>query len=268
MTRATTFTTLVASIILLTTSSSQAKVIYVDWSATGSNDGGSWENAFIELTTALAAALAGDEVWVAEGVYRPAPPNGDRSATFDLKSGVAVYGGFLGVESSEAERAPDLYPCILSGDLNGDDEFGATNVQENSCNVVTATSCDENTILDGFVIERGYADSEPNCWRGAGIYIDEGHPIIRDCLFRHNKSLFSGGGVYVYWGSPSFEKCRFFMNGQRRGGALYLSLHQGDHCSISDSFFGRNHASATGGAIYLTGGGIGSQQQPIRRKFI
>src|SRR5262249_48040230 len=62
-------------------------------------DGLSWVGAHQSLQTALAAAQPGDEIWVAAGIYKPSDSL-DRTVSFALKSGVAIYGGFSGVESS------------------------------------------------------------------------------------------------------------------------------------------------------------------------
>ena len=49
-------------------------VLHVDALAVGSNDGSSWTDAFTDLQPALAAAVSGDEIWVAAGSYKPASP--------------------------------------------------------------------------------------------------------------------------------------------------------------------------------------------------
>ena len=67
-------------------------VIDVDADATGANNGTSWTDAYTNLQAALTAAIAGNQIWVAAGAYRPAVPGGLRTASFQLKNGVALYG--------------------------------------------------------------------------------------------------------------------------------------------------------------------------------
>ncbi|THT99229.1 hypothetical protein E9531_12565, partial [Lampropedia puyangensis] len=77
--------------------------------AGGNDDGSSWDNAYRNLQDALAQAAAlrstaeqpTVEIWVAQGVYKPVVPSNltnvtddERNATFELRNGVALYGGF------------------------------------------------------------------------------------------------------------------------------------------------------------------------------
>ncbi len=82
--------------------------LFVDKHASGSDSGESWDDAFLNLHTALAAAAtrsAIDEIWVASGVYTP---GATITATFALVAGVGVYGGFAGGElrAPSATRRP------------------------------------------------------------------------------------------------------------------------------------------------------------------
>src|SRR5262249_28276731 len=94
-----------------------AATVYVNANANGANDGSSWTNAFTNLQTAVAAAQSGDELWVAAATYRPAPAGGSQAIAFDLRSGVAIYGGFAGTETDRDQRNFATQITTLSGIL-------------------------------------------------------------------------------------------------------------------------------------------------------
>ncbi len=82
-------------------------VIYVDANAPPGGNGQTWATAYKYLQDALyKPPSGGDQIWVAEGTYKPDQDEGgnvtagSRYETFQLISGVAIYGGFAGGESS------------------------------------------------------------------------------------------------------------------------------------------------------------------------
>jgi hypothetical protein len=87
---------------------------YVKWNASGANNGTSWANAFTSLQSALAVAASPDNIWVAQGTYKPGTTRLD---TFEMVDGVQIYGGFAGTETLFSQRNPALHPTILSGDI-------------------------------------------------------------------------------------------------------------------------------------------------------
>ncbi len=197
--------------------------IFVNDDAGGINDGSDWDNAFNDLQDALAAAGAGTiaELWVAEGMYSPAGPGGSRSATFQLRQCVDVYGGFAGNESDRSERCVGLHRTVLSGDLNGDDEGGAKG--ENSYHVVTGTGADSSAVLDGFIIAGGYANGSSGNDRGAGMYnVTSGGPTVRNCTFVGNYAT-HGGAMYNRDTHPMLINCLFIANraGMQGGGGIF-----------------------------------------------
>lgn len=116
--------------VLALAGSLKAEVWHVNAAATVGGTGTNWEGAFSDLQDALALAQAGDEIWVAKGVYKADGRTGDRGATYQLVDGVAVYGGFAGWETQRGQRDWVKNETVLSGDLNGDD--GPPDCQEHS----------------------------------------------------------------------------------------------------------------------------------------
>jgi hypothetical protein len=109
-------------LVLLAFGGAQGAIHYVDDNATAGGDGTTWGTAFSTLQAALAAALPGDTVRVAQGTYAPdrglTGMLGDPAATFTLPDGVIVEGGYVGLTGADPNvRNVDLYPTILDGQL-------------------------------------------------------------------------------------------------------------------------------------------------------
>lgn len=231
--------------------------IYVNQNATGANNGKGWANAYTDLKTALTAAQAGDEIWVAAGVYKPADTGGSQNATFTINKNLAVYGGFSGSECYLHERNIALNPTVLSGDLNGndvEDDFSAATRSDNVLHVVSiTTAASVGTVLDGFIIEGGHTDSGTT--NGGGINC-QGAPAIRNCIFRQNYCIGSGAGIFVSaFGAQGFsmENCRFDKNmasstaGSAGGGGMSVQNVKGPGFTISGCTFDGNKADWIGG---------------------
>lgn len=93
--------------------------IHVDGDNTsGTQDGTSWSTAYAGLQTAINNASSGDEIWVAEGVYKPASST-ESIAFSGAKDGPKMYGGFDETEPSVSSRDPEGNVAILSGDVGG-----------------------------------------------------------------------------------------------------------------------------------------------------
>jgi len=239
--------------------SSNGRVIYVDAGATGSNDGSSWANAFKFLQDAIAISSKGDQIWVAYGVYKPnqgkQPVRGNRAATFMLKSGVAIYGGFPAGGGRWEDSNLLVNETILSGDFKGDDAtvnnpamlLTDPTRSDNAIHVVTASGADETAELDGFIIAGGNANGSQLANQGGGLYGKAGSPTIANCIFKLN-SAGHGGAGYFWQGNPQFINCRFIDNyAGGSGGAMHSA-----ECSpvLVNCIFTRNSAVEKGGAIY------------------
>ena len=123
-----------------------AGIHYVKADATGANNGLSWTNAYTDLQAGLAAAEWGDEIWVAQGAYKPTSGTLP-TVSFELEAGVGLYGGFAGAETELGQRNWKTNATILSGDIGT-----VGSATDNSYHVVTGAHL---AILDGFTITGG-----------------------------------------------------------------------------------------------------------------
>jgi len=227
-----------------------AAVYYVDAGASGGGDGLSWTTAFQTVQDGLAAASSGSEIWVAQGLYTPGDP-GVRTATFTLKEGIKMYGGFAGTESLRSERDPEKRQTILSGDLEGDDDGTIEAMDDNSYHVVTAPSgVSTATLLDGFTIQGGNADGSNPHDRGGGMLNQNSDPVLYRITFLGNRAI-EGGAMHNSGSNPRIFSCSFLKNDAGSGGAIYNA--SGSTPRIVNTALNANHAS-DGGAIFNASG--------------
>ena len=196
--------------------SASAEIFYVNSNATAGGDGSSWETAFNYLQDALDVTVSGrgDQVWIAQGTYYPDDgtnvTEGDRLASFIIKDQVALYGGFIGIETDLAQRNWESNPTILSGEIWEESAYWSIHV----------TTIDGNTVtFDGITITKGNANgSENNTGSGAAVY---------------------GGG------NVTATNCTFSGNSANQGGVAYRGTWTATNCTFSE-----NSASGSGGVAY------------------
>jgi hypothetical protein len=249
-------TTLVALCAILAgpSSSTLARTLYVDDDAPGTGDGSSWASAFVFLQDALAVASAGDEIRVAQGVYPPdrggGNTAGDRNATFQVRDGVTIKGGFAGVGAADPDgRDSARFATVLTGDLAGNDDPNDESTWfDNSFPVVTADGVSNDTVLDGLTIAHGYDYRK----REAALYNEGGSLVVRDCTFRDNGADSGSAGVYNHKGNLRLEHCRFTHNWTENHAAA-LRNHQGSVEVIASEFVENECGDGTSG-VYNDGG--------------
>ncbi len=245
------------------------RVLYVDVDALGANDGSTWTNAFDDLQSALAVAGPGDEIWVAEGVYKPVIPadsnnvtNVERNVRFQLKNNVGLYGGFSGTETSRDERDIQAHLTVLSGDLLGNDneivDPNEPTRAENSWHVVLAGDTDlgpvnAQTVIDGFTITGGNANEPPPNTNdtGGGMYIvgSQGaasQPQVSNVIFTANSARF-GGGLGCILSNPTISGVVFIGNAAATDGGGMQNLICAT--TLRNVLFRENNAGQFGGGL-------------------
>ena len=204
-------------------------ILHVTTSGTGTNDGSAWAAAFANVQPAItagtnlvnAAACSSVEVWVAAGTYKPTyltDSTDPRTATFQLATNVALYGGFVGTESARSARDFNGNLTTLSGDIGA-----ANDTSDNSYHVVTGAT---GATIDGFTITGGMATGSimNNSYDGGGMWNSSAAPKVMNCMFSGNSASGRGGGMYNYGGSPTVVNCTFLGNSSFNfGGGMYNS---------------------------------------------
>jgi hypothetical protein len=257
----------VCAMIASLTVPAPARIVYVDAKAVGANSGSSWDDPCRYLQWALTVAVAGDEVRVAQGVYRPdqgLPSVSTRSrlatttppeAVFQLKNGVTILGGFAGIGADDPNaRDVECYKTVLSGDLHGNDVdlWGPGNPvyeslrADNNRHVIQSIGVDATAVLDGFVIESA-TDSD--------FFNQAGSPRIANCVFQKGSTPNSGGALRCEGGHPTLTNCEFQGNSSTnsQGGAIDI---QGGQLTLSNCRFLGNWAWQEGGAICCADGDL------------
>jgi hypothetical protein len=229
-----------------------SKTIYVDVNATGAtHDGTSWATAFVDLQQGLAAAVSGDEIHVADGIYKPTS-GVDRTMSFGLKSNIVVLGGYSGTGSPSPDlRDVGTYLSILSGDIGVDQ-----NAADNSYHVVSIDPDITSTRLDGFTIRYGNANgSKASLYdRGGGIFNHSSLSItVTHCTLALDTASSSGGGMYSDGDSLVLDHCAFLQNASvGTGGGASINSRPLGPAVVSNCTFTSNTASSAGG-MYTAG---------------
>jgi predicted outer membrane repeat protein len=209
----------VCLLVLSFTSTSWAKVIYISLNGSDANSGDSWAEAFLTIQHAVDESATDDEIWIEQGTYSLS-----NEILISGKDGLAIYGGFDGIETERSQRDWLANETIIDG-------------QE----MVRCLYIDGSITIDGLSINNGYTDLG-----GSGIYADMADLTIQNCKFIEN-SAGSGGAIYLNWTSGKIEDCTFIENTADEGGAIFG--HESGLIIIEDCLFWGNHASI-GGAIH------------------
>ena len=219
--------------------------LYVRAGASGANDGSSWLDAFTNLQAALDVATSCNEIWVSFGTYQSS------ANYFDMRPGVAVYGGFLGNETSREQRNFNLNQSVLVAKSNQSVFLNHS---------IYHGEMDRRAVLDGFIIRSSnsvnpaifnvnVSPTIQNCFfdapagtaianqfasplintcrfvngRAVAIFNNGSSPEIRDSVFQGNTNGAAGGAIANYSSSPLIDNCRFETNRAVNGGAIFNS---------------------------------------------
>ena len=254
-----------------------SNLCYVNGAAKGANDGSSWSDAYTNPQFALIRPDKCSEIWVAKGLYKPTLGT-DTTVSFVVPSGVTMYGGFAGGETSRDSRVPTINLTIFSGDIDNNDDVNADGVVTNTNDIVGGNSfhvvyldgeltpITSSTLIDGFIVTGGNALGKGEFSNGGGLYCNGGgngdrsvcSPTLRNMVFSGNFAFENGGALYAGGSggdsSPTLIDVTFTANAARTdGGAMYDNGDEGvSSPNLINVFFNLNTA-LEGGAMYSVG---------------
>lgn len=249
----------------------KSRIRYVKPTATGTGDGSSWENASADLQKMideLANNGQAGEVWVAAGTYTPQSQliSGTAySASFRMRDGISVYGGFVGTETSKFDRQKGTmpwdftYPTVLKAAYYNGDLTWTNNkwtLTSDSRHVVWFAPMPGEyaftnvTTLDGVTIQGGYAQGgtgldDFKTDRGGGVYMDGSNAYLSNCIVKENYATGNGGGVYLKNGRV-MTSFIYNNNADADGGAVYVENRGLVHRSML-----ANNSALNGAGVYL-----------------
>lgn len=204
-------------------------------------NGRSWDQSFAGLSEALTHAHEGDEIRLSKGTYYAAGAP-ERTATFRIKQGVQIRGGFDGTESGNSPTDPGAR-STLSGLFKVEDG----RVQRAAV-VVTAEQVDENTLLESLVIRGGGGSLIGRTVRGAGLVCELASPTLRKLAIIDNLAVNNGAGIYLSRSDSTIDRCFIGNNlSSRNGGGIYLGSFT--NVRVINSVISGNRAFEGGGGI-------------------
>lgn len=267
------------------------RIRYVKQGATG--DGSSWANASGDLQKMIdelaeSTPSQAGEVWVAAGTYTPQSQliSGTAySASFRMRDGISVYGGFAGTESSKLDRPKKegampwdfTNQTILEAAYYSHDDLAWTNnkwtLTSDSRHVVWfapmsgGTAFANVTTLDGVTIQGGYAQGGTGqddflTDRGAGVYMDGANAYLSNCIVRENYATGNGGGVYLKNGRVQTSLI-YNNNADADGGAVYVENRGLVYRSMLT-----NNSALNGAGVYLYNGAEASSDDPDHPEYL
>jgi hypothetical protein len=252
---------------------------YVKTVSSGAGDGSSWANASSDIQGIINGSLENDSIWIAAGVYKPqadasgnTSPTNARQKVFYMKSGIKIFGGFAGTETSLNQRDFKTNKTIFSGDIdNNDTNTDGNNIAESSTDIqgdnvyqlLVIANCNKTTRVDGIIFTSAKSNSITSPAQtingsnitpdlGSAIHILASYPTIQNCVFSGNYGGFFGNVYQNNLSSPYIDTVKvlssvFVGNYAQYGGGLFI--RRGHH--YSNNLVMINNTSEYGGAVIV-----------------
>lgn len=241
---------LVVLTVIAVASAAHAATLYVD--AAAGNDAWSglcatWDGGTcgpkLTIAAGIAAAQPGDEVVLADGIYR-----GDGNKDLD----------FAGKAITVRSASDDAAMCVI--DCEGSGRGFTFHTSETADAVIRSLTIRNGSADEGGGMRCvGASPSVVACTFtmnaasqvGGGISFDTSSATLTRCAFTANNAFYDGGGLYCYNSNLSLGNCVFSGNTAKEGGGLTC---QQSNPTLTNCTFTGNSSSTS----FPLGGGSGA----------
>ena len=187
------------------------------------------------LDTAMGLVVDNDEVRIAAGVYA----NSGSEEVIRVSHSITIHGGFNPSDLA-ADPEPSANPTILDAQGNGR---------------VIYIDGYVNPAIIGFTIQNGNLVGFSNDNRlGAGIYNENGRPLIQDNIIDNNNAGDRHGGGIFDEGGATIINNTIKNNQAVAGGGIYINLTTAVSTTIKNNTIFDNIGSEQGGGIAVIKG--------------
>ncbi len=210
---------LICAVTVLAVSTAQAATIFVDAANCPGPGDGSVGDPYCSIQDAIDNAVGTDEIVVAAGTY------------FEMIN-------FLGKAITVRSTDPQDPVVVANTIIDGTGHF----------HVVQCVSGEgPDTVLEGFVITGGNANSFPDNNFGGGMYNNNSNPTVTNCTFSENSAGDGGGMANDFNSSPTVTNCTFSGNSGNSAGGM--GNFEGSSPTVTGCTFTGNASGSFGGGM-------------------
>ncbi|MFW5653271.1 MAG: choice-of-anchor Q domain-containing protein, partial [Planctomycetota bacterium] len=202
---------------------------------------------FATIQEAIAAAENGDNVIVSPGTYAEAIDFLGKA--IDVRSTDGAETTIIDADGTGLPTVTFFTGEGLDSVLDGFTITGGTGREDifGSINGAGIYVEDASPTLRNLIVR----DNDTGFGNGGGMYLDNSFGVVEDSTFSGNAS-FGGGGAYVLEGAPTLENLLFINNtGGNNGGGLTTAI---SNATVLNCRFETNSDVDFGGGMYVNGG--------------
>lgn len=219
-------------------------VVYVNASASGANNGTSWQNAYRNLVDAVAGATANSEIWVSNTASYKVARNEFNGERVIINKNLSLYGGFAGTETNKNQRITGS-KTILTGEIGS-----ASSIADNSYNAFVVQAA---VSFDDFLFSSFNSNYDNLAYYGVIVADSNSKAELSNVVFTGNEGRSQGVCISAMKGAVvNARNVTANENGKQSSGALFGHMDDAtlrfEGCTFTSN--GKDGGSGSGYIFY------------------